>query len=121
LARQVDRQLALFRVVIRRSTPGDLTRILATSPGKLVPWNFVGDATPIATRKRNNADHTPYCDRWKILRDNDYDPSTDIVRDWQGVWQLAGNKPRLRDDIRAYFRTRNEDDPGLSGSERTLV
>jgi hypothetical protein len=62
-----------------------------------------------------------YGDRWKILRDNHYDPSTDIVRDWQGVWQLAGNKPRLRDDIRAYFRARNEDDPGLSGSERTLV
>jgi hypothetical protein len=62
-----------------------------------------------------------YGDRWKILRDNDFDPATDLVRDWQGIWQLAGNKPRLRDEIRAYFRARNEDDPGLSGSERTLV
>jgi hypothetical protein len=62
-----------------------------------------------------------YGDRWKILRDHGYNPSTDIVRDWQGVWQLAGNKPRLRDEIRGYFRARNEDDPTLRGSERSLV
>lgn len=62
-----------------------------------------------------------YGDRWKILRDHDFDPAKDIVRDWQGVWQLAGNKPRLRDDIRRYFRGRNEDDPGLRGSERVLA
>jgi hypothetical protein len=62
-----------------------------------------------------------YGDRWKILRDHNYDPLTDVVRDWQGVWQLAGNKPQLRDEIRAYFRARNEDDPALSGSERELV
>lgn len=62
-----------------------------------------------------------YGDRWKILRDQDFDPATDLVRDWQGVWQLAGNKPELRDEIRRYFRARNEDDPGLRGSERELV
>ncbi|HTS77510.1 MAG TPA: hypothetical protein VMG40_14960 [Bryobacteraceae bacterium] len=62
-----------------------------------------------------------YGDRWKILRDHDFDPARDIVRDWQGVWQLSGNKPRMRDDIRRYFRARNEDDPGLRGSERALV
>jgi len=62
-----------------------------------------------------------YGDRWKILRDHEFNPSTDIVRDWQGVWQLAGNKPRLRDAIRRYFRARNEDDPTLRGSERALV
>jgi hypothetical protein len=62
-----------------------------------------------------------YGERWRILRDNDFDPSFDIVRDWQGIWQLAGNKPRLRDGIRAYFRSRNEDDPTLRGSERSLV
>jgi hypothetical protein len=27
----------------------------------------------------------------------------------------------LRDSIRGYFRARNEDDPGLHGSERLLV
>lgn len=61
-----------------------------------------------------------YGDRWKILRDHDFDPARDIVRDWQGIWQLAGNKPGMRDDIRRYFRARNEDDPGLRGSERAL-
>jgi hypothetical protein len=50
-----------------------------------------------------------YFDRWKILADNKFDPITDLRRDWQGLWQLAGNKPRLRDDLRAYFRMRNED------------
>jgi hypothetical protein len=62
-----------------------------------------------------------YGERWKILRDHHFDPNTDLVRDWQGIWQLAGNKPRLRDAIRGYFRARNEDDPGLHGSERLLV
>lgn len=62
-----------------------------------------------------------YGERWKILRDHDFNPSKDIVRDWQGVWQLAGNKPGLRDEIRRYFRARNEDDPSLRGPERELV
>ena len=53
--------------------------------------------------------HRGYGDRWKILRDNDFDPRTDVFRDWQGVWQLTCNKPKLRDDIRAYFRSRRED------------
>jgi hypothetical protein len=56
-----------------------------------------------------------------VLRDNDYDPRTDISRDWQGVYQLTGNKSRLRDQIRAYFRDRNEDSPELSAQERHLV
>lgn len=50
-----------------------------------------------------------YTERWKILIDNDFDPDFDIKRDWQGLFQLAGNKPMLRDQIRAYFRARNED------------
>ena len=62
-----------------------------------------------------------YGDRWKILRDHNFDPLTDIMRDWQGIWQLTGNKPKLRDDIRGYFRSRNEDDPTLRGSERVLA
>lgn len=47
--------------------------------------------------------------RWKILRDNDFNPATDIYRDAQGVYQLTPEKPRLRDDIRRYFRSRDED------------
>ncbi len=50
-----------------------------------------------------------YFDRWRILADNKYDPIKDVRRDWQGLLQLAGNKPKLRDDLRAYFRKRQED------------
>ncbi len=50
-----------------------------------------------------------YNERWKILSDNAYDPEFDIKKDWQGLYQLAGNKPMLRDQIRSYFRARNED------------
>lgn len=50
-----------------------------------------------------------YTDRWKILTKNDFNPDTDIKLDWQGLLQLSGNKPRLRDQIRAYFLSRNED------------
>ena len=50
-----------------------------------------------------------YVDRWQILTRNKFDPTEDIIRDAQGLWQLAGNKPQLRDDIRDYFNQRNED------------
>jgi hypothetical protein len=50
-----------------------------------------------------------YFDRWKILADNKFDPIKDLRRDWQGLLQLAGNKPQLRDDLRRYFRMRQED------------
>lgn len=53
--------------------------------------------------------HRRYNDRWKILVDNKFDPVTDIYKDRQGLWQLRGNKPQLRDDIRAYLKQRNED------------
>jgi len=61
-----------------------------------------------------------YGDRWQVLKDNGYDPQTDIQRDYQGVLVLSGNKPRLRDDIRAYMRSRDEDATELNG-ERHLV
>ena len=54
-----------------------------------------------------------YWDRCKILTDSAFDPSTDLKRDWQGLYQLVDHgEPRsilLRDAIRAYFRARNED------------
>lgn len=56
-----------------------------------------------------------YWDRWQILYKNRYNPDTDIKRDWQGVYQLEDDGTlrsiQLRDDIRAYFRERQEDDP----------
>jgi hypothetical protein len=33
----------------------------------------------------------------------------DLKRDWQGLWQLTDPKVRLRDELRAYFRSRDED------------
>jgi hypothetical protein len=52
-----------------------------------------------------------YRQRTRVLVDNRFDPGVDLKRDMYGLWQLAGNKPGLRDDLRAYFRARNEDDP----------
>lgn len=54
-----------------------------------------------------------YEHRWKILRDCDFDPYTDIFKDSQGIYQLSRQKPKLRDEIRAYFKSRNEDDISL--------
>jgi hypothetical protein len=50
-----------------------------------------------------------YVDRWKILIENQFNPDADIYRDTRGLYRLTGNKIRLRDQIRAYFRQRNED------------
>lgn len=57
-----------------------------------------------------------YSSRWRILEDNQFNPLTDIKRDWQGLWQLEVNNERqitLRDQIRRYFRARNEDSTDL--------
>lgn len=62
-----------------------------------------------------------YASRDKILVQYKFAPTTDLRRDWQGIFQLSGDKPALRDAIRAYFISRNEDDPSLYGSERSLV
>jgi len=51
-----------------------------------------------------------YIGRWQILIENKFDPLTDIRRDWQGLYSLTDDKPKLRDDCRNYFRQRNEDD-----------
>jgi hypothetical protein len=50
-----------------------------------------------------------YQDRPRILERNQYDPIADVSYNSQGVLQLTGNKPKLRDDLRAYFSARNED------------
>lgn len=50
-----------------------------------------------------------YSWRASILTGNNFDPLTDLKYDWQGVLQLNKNKPKLRDEIRAYFRQRHED------------
>lgn len=50
-----------------------------------------------------------YLDRSAILWENQFDPAKDIKRDWQGMWQLTDRKIGLRDQLRAYFRAREED------------
>jgi hypothetical protein len=54
-----------------------------------------------------------YWDRCSILSKSQFDPSTDLKRDWQGLYQLVDQGHErsilLRDSIREYFRGRNED------------
>jgi len=58
-----------------------------------------------------------YWDRWKILTENQFDPTTDLIRDWQGLWMLNDDGSDrmlcLRDQIRAYLRSRDEDSTEL--------
>ncbi len=53
-----------------------------------------------------------YYNRWKILTENAFDPMTDLKNDWQQAHALTGNKIKLRDDLRGYFRARHEDSTG---------
>jgi hypothetical protein len=50
-----------------------------------------------------------YIDRSSILWKNGFDPARDVKRDWQGLWQLTDRKIGLRDGLRDYFRSRDED------------
>lgn len=56
-----------------------------------------------------------YQTRNNILIEEQYNPDTDVKRDWQGVYQLTDKGgPRslaLRDKVRRYFHERNEDAP----------
>lgn len=54
-----------------------------------------------------------YIERWQVLTRNQYDPYKDIIKDGQGMYVLNKQRPnyiKLRDDVRRYFRQRNEDD-----------
>ncbi len=61
-----------------------------------------------------------YGERWTLLRKWNFNPATDIARDYQGLWRWTGNKPGLRDDVARYFIERSEDGPMLLG-ETPLV
>jgi len=53
-----------------------------------------------------------YFSRWQILTDNQFDPVMDLKPDTQGLYQLVVEESRqitMRDQLRQYFRTRNED------------
>jgi hypothetical protein len=52
-----------------------------------------------------------YLERWSVVVENAFDPETDLRRDLRqhGLLQLTNHNTRLRDDLRRYFRQRNED------------
>jgi hypothetical protein len=56
-------------------------------------------------KKRNRK----YKERWQIIIGNNFNPSTDIHKDWQGVLTLYPGHDKLKSEIREYFQSRNED------------
>lgn len=52
-----------------------------------------------------------YESRDQILVKYQFDPTADLRVNWQGIYELTGNKPGLRDAVHRYFLSRNEDDP----------
>jgi len=50
-----------------------------------------------------------YNDRWRILVDNNFQPTHDLHKDWQGLLTFHESNFKLRDDIYEYFNSRNED------------
>jgi hypothetical protein len=54
-----------------------------------------------------------YKDRWSVLIDNNFNPATDVHKDWQGIWILYPGHDALRDAAREYFQSRNEDSVDL--------
>lgn len=62
-----------------------------------------------------------YGTRWKILRDNDFNPYIDLFRDANGFYQLNPDRIRLRDDIRKYFNSRIEDNISLLPGDTFLA
>jgi len=50
-----------------------------------------------------------YVERWSIPVDNKFEPGYDLYRRPDGLLELTDRNPKLRDDIRAYIRQRDED------------
>ena len=57
-----------------------------------------------------------YGNRWHILRDFEFDPATDLVKDQQGLFHWTGNKPKMYDAVNRYFLSRSEDDTEMHGT-----
>ncbi len=51
-----------------------------------------------------------YQSRWQIISRHQYDSEFDLCPSWNGLYQLSDRSPGLRDDIRAYFESRRDDD-----------
>lgn len=50
-----------------------------------------------------------YASRWRILTDHQYNPLRDLYTATDGLYQLDDDNIKLRDAIRRYFRSRQED------------
>ena len=61
-----------------------------------------------------------YADRWEILVKNNFNPETDLIKDWQGLYCLETDCIDLKKDCRNYFKQRNEDCIFLDDKERKL-
>lgn len=61
-----------------------------------------------------------YTERWKILSKYQFNPLTDIKKDSQGLWILEDHHDvrsiKLKNELREYFRQRNEDSIDLNPS-----
>lgn len=55
-------------------------------------------------------DNRGYESRWEIVYRNQFDPYGDLDYDRHGVLRLSTHKTKLRDDLRRYFRSRDEDE-----------
>lgn len=80
-----------------RAKAADVLENIGVVPGTIA-HHFHG-----SKRNRN------YVGRWEVLVKHDFDPTVDISRDYQGLWQLTPRGLRMRNDLRLYFRSRNED------------
>jgi hypothetical protein len=81
----------------QRAEDASITGNIGYVPGSIA-HHFHG-----AKKNRN------YVGRWDVLVKHNFDPALDISRDSQGLWQLTKRGLRMRNDLRAYFRQRNED------------
>jgi hypothetical protein len=99
-------------------------RITGPYRQKLIKWEeraniYIKKNIGYVPGKINHYHHGPkvsrkYWDRWKILVRNHFNPYNDLKDDWQGLFQLvteSNRQEKLRDQLRAYFRQRNEDSP----------
>jgi len=51
--------------------------------------------------------------RWKILKDNNFDPILDLKKDVQGLYIVNPEKHQMLHELREYFKSRKEDSDSL--------
>lgn len=64
----------------------------------------------IRTFHHGEATRKLYVARRDILMRHGFDPSADLALGPDGAWRWASDKPRLHEEVRAYFAERREDD-----------